>query len=74
MGEMLRSGDLPLYLLVIPVVYIPILFAVIILAKAKDRSILTATLLGIIPFINFYILLVYVGLPQKKTSSKEEQS
>ena len=66
MTDMLRSGELPMYMLVLPIVHFIVLIGIMALAKEKNRSKLTAFILGMIPFFNTFVLLVYVGLPVKQ--------
>ena len=49
MTDMLRSGELPMYMLVLPIVHFIVLIGIMALAKEKSRSKLT----GYDPFLQY---------------------
>ncbi len=65
---MLRSGELSLMTVIIPIFFIVEAIAVgtlcYLLAKSKNRNKTVALLLGIVPMLNVLSVIYYVGVPK----------
>ena len=66
--DMLRSGEIHFGLFNIFLWNLGILISTIILARKKAYRWWVAGLFGMIPFINLFALIVYVGIPPKSSS------
>lgn len=68
MLEKLRSGEVAPYELGIVLYTIMILVVIVLLARKKNKSLVLATIFGIIPMVNVFALFYYVGVPKEESS------
>jgi len=61
--EMMRAGDILPITVIVPVKMVAIMIVCVLLARSKNRNLIWAAALGVIPFINYLTLAYYVGVP-----------
>lgn len=71
--EMMRSGQLHPIALWLPLFQLMILISVIVVAVKKHYKPWVPLILGLIPFVSIFALIVYVGLPTKTTAKTHKQ-
>jgi len=64
--EMVRNGELHLLVLVIPFIVLIISILCCLLAKAKNKNMFIAIVIGLIPIMNGLALIYYIGAPKKE--------
>jgi hypothetical protein len=64
MLENLRNGEVAPYEIGIVLYTIMVLVVILLLAKKKDKSLILATIFGVIPMVNVFALFYYVGVPK----------
>jgi hypothetical protein len=67
MLDKLRSGEIAPFELGVVIYTIMILVVIILLARKKNKSLILATIFGIIPIVNVFALFYYVGVPKEES-------